>query len=220
MRTFDVGLDTRTPVSLIEYHYDCPFKFTGKIDRLTCTLGPPEFVAGKKESVPGERATGMNKPLAFAALVETATGVALVFVPSLVARLLLGTELSGVAIAVGRVAGIGLLSLGFACWPGKEPTRAALRGMRVYSLLITVYLLYLGIRGEWVGPLLWPAVGLHALLTLLLARVAQRKKCLRGTMLNRPTQAKGRQTLREIRRLGEKYFADLIQRCHGQAFEF
>ena len=47
--TFDVGMDTRTPVSLIEYHYDCPFKFTGKINRLTYTLGPHEYVAEKKE---------------------------------------------------------------------------------------------------------------------------------------------------------------------------
>ena len=47
--TFDVGMDTRTPVALIEYHYDCPFKFTGKINRLTFTLGPPEYVAEKKE---------------------------------------------------------------------------------------------------------------------------------------------------------------------------
>ena len=112
----------------------------------------------------------MNKPLAFAALAEAATGVALIVVPSLVARLLLGTELSGVAVALGRVAGISLLSLGFACWPGKEPTRAALCGMATYGLLVTLYLLYLGIRGEWVGPLLWPAVALHAVLTLLLAR--------------------------------------------------
>ncbi len=112
----------------------------------------------------------MNKPLAFAALAEGAIGVALIVVPSLVARLLLGTELSDVALAVGRVAGISLLSLGFACWPGKEPTRAALRGMATYSLLLTLYLLYLGIRDEWVGPLLWPAVPLHAVLTLLLAR--------------------------------------------------
>jgi arylsulfatase len=46
--TFDVGMDTRTPVSLTEYQYDCPFKFTGKIKKLTFTLGPPEFVAPKK----------------------------------------------------------------------------------------------------------------------------------------------------------------------------
>jgi hypothetical protein len=37
---FDVGQDTRTPVALIEYHYDCPLKFTGKINKLTFNLGP------------------------------------------------------------------------------------------------------------------------------------------------------------------------------------
>jgi len=41
--TFDVGLDTGTPVSLVEYHYDCPFKFTGKIDKLTYQLGPVQM---------------------------------------------------------------------------------------------------------------------------------------------------------------------------------
>ena len=32
--SFDVGLDTRTGVALVEYRYDVPFKFTGKIDKL------------------------------------------------------------------------------------------------------------------------------------------------------------------------------------------
>jgi arylsulfatase len=36
--TFDVGMDTRTPLALIEHRYDVPFKFTGKIDRLTVKL--------------------------------------------------------------------------------------------------------------------------------------------------------------------------------------
>jgi len=36
--SFDVGLDTRTPLALIEYRYDVPFKFTGKIDKLTFKL--------------------------------------------------------------------------------------------------------------------------------------------------------------------------------------
>ena len=27
--TFDVGLDTRTPLALVEYRYDSPFRFTG-----------------------------------------------------------------------------------------------------------------------------------------------------------------------------------------------
>jgi hypothetical protein len=27
---FDVGLDRRTGIAMIEYRYDCPFKFTGR----------------------------------------------------------------------------------------------------------------------------------------------------------------------------------------------
>jgi arylsulfatase len=38
--TFDVGQDTRTPVAVLEYRYDVPFKFTGKINKLTLKLEP------------------------------------------------------------------------------------------------------------------------------------------------------------------------------------
>jgi arylsulfatase len=38
--TFDIGQDTRTPLAFIEYRYDVPFKFTGKIDKLTFKLEP------------------------------------------------------------------------------------------------------------------------------------------------------------------------------------
>jgi len=38
--TFDIGQDTLTPLALIEYRYDVPFKFTGKIDKLTFKLEP------------------------------------------------------------------------------------------------------------------------------------------------------------------------------------
>ncbi len=43
--TFDVGLDTRTGVARVEYRYDVPFKFTGKLDKLTFKLDA-EPVAG------------------------------------------------------------------------------------------------------------------------------------------------------------------------------
>jgi hypothetical protein len=109
----------------------------------------------------------MKKPLTLAAVAEMATGVALVLVPSLVVRLLLGAELTGVAVPAARVLGIALIALGVACWPG----RPALCGMLIYGAAVTLYLSYLGIRGNWVGPLLWPAVVLHAVLTLLLAWV-------------------------------------------------
>ena len=38
--TFDIGQDTRTGVAMIEYRYDPPFKFTGKLDKLTFKLEP------------------------------------------------------------------------------------------------------------------------------------------------------------------------------------
>ena len=111
-----------------------------------------------------------NRLLAFAAITEAATGIALILVPSLVGSLLLGAEFSDVAIIAGRVAGIALIALGVACWPGGTATRP-LCGMLTYSVLVTFYLLYVAIRGESVGPLLWPVVAVHAVLSLLLARI-------------------------------------------------
>jgi len=108
----------------------------------------------------------MKKMLTVAALAELATGTALLAVPSLVGRLLLGSELTGVAIPVAHVLGIALIALGVGCVPGTT----ALCGMLTYSAFATLYLLYLGIRGEWSGLMLWPAVGLHAIIAILLCR--------------------------------------------------
>lgn len=106
----------------------------------------------------------MKRVLTVAAIAEIATGLALVFVPSLAGQLLLGTALTGVAIPVAHVTGIALIALGVACWPGTP-----LLGMLTYGTLVTIYLLYLGVRGDWIGSLLWPVVVLHAVLTLLLS---------------------------------------------------
>ena len=105
-----------------------------------------------------------DRLLALAAVLELATGLALLIVPSLVSRVLFGAELTGVSVPVARVTGIALIGLGVAC----RPNWTALCGMLTYGALVTVYLANLGIRSEWVGPLLWPAVALHAVLTLLL----------------------------------------------------
>jgi arylsulfatase A-like enzyme len=45
--TFDVGQDTRTGVALVEYRYDPPFKFTGRINRLTFKLEPERPTQGR-----------------------------------------------------------------------------------------------------------------------------------------------------------------------------
>jgi hypothetical protein len=112
--------------------------------------------------------TEMNRLLSFAAVAEALTGVALMAVPSIVGRLLLGTDLSGVTVPVARVAGMALVGLGVACYPGEAASRG-LSGMLAYSLLVTLYLVYLGLDSEWVGSLLWLAAATHAALTVLLA---------------------------------------------------
>ena len=107
--------------------------------------------------------------LAIAAVAEAATGLALLVYPSIVIQLLFGVEIAGAGVLVGRIAGFGLIGLGVACWPGGEMTQA-LNGMLIYDLLVTLYFVYLGLGGEWVGVLLWPATVAHVVLTMLLAR--------------------------------------------------
>ena len=110
--------------------------------------------------------------LILGAVAEAATGLVLIAAPALFGRLLMGAEVSGAGIALGRLAGFALLALGVACWPRPAATdkTAALRALLTYNLLATVYLLALGLGGVLVGRLLWPAAVAHATYTVLLAR--------------------------------------------------
>src|SRR5262245_4404351 len=111
--------------------------------------------------------------LVLGAVSEAATGVIVMVVPAVFVRLLLGADLPGAGVAVGRLAGFALLALGMACWPDARPASgqtAALRALLTYSFLVTVYLLSLGLGGTLAGRLLLPAVMLHAGYTLLLGR--------------------------------------------------
>jgi hypothetical protein len=113
----------------------------------------------------------MKWALILAAVGEAVTGVALLVVPSLVGQMLLGEGLSGIAVTVARVAGIALIGLAVACWPGPP-----LLGMLAYSVAVMLYLAYVGLAGGVAGVLLWPAVVLHAILTALLTRAATSDK--------------------------------------------
>ncbi len=105
-----------------------------------------------------------NRVLALAAVVEIATGIAMLVAPSFLGQLLLGGPLDGIAIKTAGVAGIALIALGIACWPGP-----ALAGMLAYSAGITLYLGYLGLSGGATGAFLWAAVVFHFALSFLLA---------------------------------------------------
>ena len=107
--------------------------------------------------------------LAFAAVSEIATGVALLLVPSLVGQWLFGADLVGIAITMARLAGIALIGLGVACWPGTP-----LLGMVTYSAAAALYLAYVGFSGGPSGMLLWPAVVAHVVLAALLSRGVSR----------------------------------------------
>ncbi len=111
----------------------------------------------------------MKRFLTLTAIIEAATGLALIAVPAIVVRLLLGAEISGASIPLGRVAGAALLALGVACWLARDDTqsratRALVVAMLIYNLVATAVLAFAGIGLGLHGVALWPAVVLHAVM--------------------------------------------------------
>jgi hypothetical protein len=118
-----------------------------------------------------KKALSVGNILTAASAVELVTGLALIAVPDVVSRLLLGVGAAGLGPALCRFFGIALLALGLACWPdrpGAAGRAPAWRAMLAYNGLVAVYLLLLGTAGHFTGPLLWPAVAFHAVMALLL----------------------------------------------------
>jgi hypothetical protein len=109
----------------------------------------------------------MNRLLKLTAIIEAATGLGLIAVPAIVVRLLLGAEISGASIPLGRVAGVALLALGVACWLASyDEQSCAARGlvsaMVLYNIGAALILALADIGLGFVGIALWPAVILHA----------------------------------------------------------
>ena len=117
----------------------------------------------------------MNERLLFkaSAIVEISTGLAFLAAPILVVGLLLGSGLGPTGVAVARVLGIGLLSLGVAGWesPGQDIRLAPRAGLCIYNVGAAVVLVIFGTYGGMSGILLWPAVALHALIGVMMLRV-------------------------------------------------
>jgi hypothetical protein len=108
--------------------------------------------------------------LQITACAEAATGVALLASPNIVAQLLLRERLESGGLVVARLVGISLLALAVAAWigrgiPGRGPSLAA---MLTYNVLVTFYLTYLAIYGNFAGILLWPTTAIHAVLSAFL----------------------------------------------------
>jgi hypothetical protein len=107
---------------------------------------------------------------------EGVTGLILVAYPPIVTQAVFDAEIAGADTIMARLTGIALIGLRVACWPGKS-AHQQLYGMLTYSTLAMLYHLRIGIRGAPVGILLWPAVVVHAVLSvfLVIAHSKERK---------------------------------------------
>jgi hypothetical protein len=110
----------------------------------------------------------MNERLLFnvSAIIEVSTGLALLAAPLFVIGLLLGDGLGPTGVAVARVLGVGLLSVGVAGWEsqGQDILLAPRAGLCIYNIGAATVFVILGTAGGMNGILLWPAAILHALI--------------------------------------------------------
>lgn len=102
-------------------------------------------------------------------LLELLAGLGLLLVPGLALAALLGTpNPAPEALGVSRLAGVALIAIGVMCHSGAVGSISwwVLAGMLVYNVGATAALAYIGAGLGLAGPLLWPAVLLHAALTI------------------------------------------------------
>ena len=110
----------------------------------------------------------MNERLLFnvSAIIEVSTGLALLATPLFAIGLLLGDGLGPTGVAVARVLGVALLSVGVAGWESQEQDilLAPRAGLCIYNVGAAIVFVILGTTGGMNGILLWPAAVLHALI--------------------------------------------------------
>ena len=109
--------------------------------------------------------------LRVSAIVELATGCALLATPSVVIQALIGSPSNQVGWIVARILGGALVALGVAgmLTRGESPEPGVVLAFIVYDTSTAVVLAWAGAAGMADGWLLWPVVGLHAILAAALA---------------------------------------------------
>ena len=106
------------------------------------------------------------------AVLEGATGLALLLSPERVVSVLLATSLETTdGLVLGRVAGAALLALGLACWRSRGDEEGGARRGVVAAMLFDNFaagavLAHAGLRLHVSGAGLWPAVLLHGALSV------------------------------------------------------
>lgn len=101
------------------------------------------------------------------AVLEAATGLALLVMPSAAVSILLGGPLdTPTGLVAARIAGAALVALAIACWQARNgergsPARGVVEAMLFYNFAAAIVLVYAGIRLDLRSAILWPAIVLH-----------------------------------------------------------
>src|SRR6185295_1485855 len=111
----------------------------------------------------------MKLLLTATAILEGATGLGLVIIPSLLISILLGTSLTDPsAIIICRLTGGALITISIACWFSKRDVQSSImvKAMVGYNFFSIILLVYAALVEKIYGPGLWPVVLLHLALLI------------------------------------------------------
>jgi hypothetical protein len=111
-----------------------------------------------------------NRLLIATAALEASAGVALMSAPATTARLLLGA-VDTPGLAVARVAGAALFTIGVLCWVASNErsglaARGVLSALLFYNVAVLVAFAHANLALQLTGIGLWPVVSLHAALAV------------------------------------------------------
>jgi len=110
------------------------------------------------------------------AVVELATGLALLALPTVVFDVLIGSPSDSGTTLVARILGGALVALAVAGWmAGPTPERGITLAFVGYNVITTVLLIVGGLNGSADGSLLWPAAAVHAIASAALGLSADRR---------------------------------------------
>ena len=121
-------------------------------------------MSGMSSSIASVGRTAIAPFFVVSGVMEAGAGVALLAAPDLAIRLVFGSSGTETGVALGRVAGAALLSLGAACWLARHDgvsaaSSALVSGMLAYNAVVVVLVLT-GMLGS-LGPLLSGLALLH-----------------------------------------------------------
>ena len=119
-----------------------------------------------------------RKLLTVVVVLETPTALALLLIPGVALRLLLGDWPDSSGLMAGRAAGVMLLSIVIACWGARSDAGGAARAatlgaITLYNAGVGVLFVLFALTGQATGLVIWAAGLVH--LAVAIAFLAERR---------------------------------------------